>query len=109
MLFILRRCYLISLQRKHKIEIKSVLTYVLTLVCIHAILNNMSKVKRITANLPYKLLKDAKSVTHKGITETLILGLMMVKRSLAYQKAQNLKGKLKLKVDLDISRERNSR
>lgn len=69
----------------------------------------MSKVKRITANLPFDLLEDSISLTHKGITETLIYGLLLIKRSSAFKKAQELKGKLKLSIDLDMSRERNRR
>jgi hypothetical protein len=69
----------------------------------------MLKVKRITANLPEDLIKEATQVTQKGITETLIEGLKLVKRSAAFEKAQALKGKLNLQVDLDISRERTHR
>lgn len=66
----------------------------------------MSTIKRTTANLPEDLLDDARSVTKKGITETLIYGLELVKRSGAYEKAQRLRGKLSLEVDFDLSRER---
>ncbi len=69
----------------------------------------MSKVKRITANLPFELLKEATEMTHQGITETLILGLMLIRRSAAYKKAQELKGKLKLRINLNESRERTRR
>ena len=69
----------------------------------------MGKVKRITANLPDTLLKEATRVTKKGITETLIEGLRLIKRSSAYELAQVLKGKLHLEVDLDVSRERTRR
>lgn len=69
----------------------------------------MGKVKRITANLPFELLREATKMTHKGITETLILGLQLVKRTTAFKKAQSLKGKLKLKIDVDTSRERTDR
>ncbi|MBN8555863.1 MAG: hypothetical protein J0L93_10500 [Deltaproteobacteria bacterium] len=65
--------------------------------------------QRITANLPSKLLKEALLTTNRGITETLILGLEMVRRSRAYEKAQALKGKLQLNIDLDASRERTHR
>ena len=69
----------------------------------------MGKVKRITANLPDTLLKEATRVTKKGITETLIEGLRLIKRSSAYELAQALKGRLHLSVDLDVSRERTRR
>lgn len=69
----------------------------------------MDKIRRITANLPEQLVRDATLITHAGITETLIQGLKMIKRSAAYEKAQALKGKLNLDVDLGISRERSHR
>jgi hypothetical protein len=69
----------------------------------------MDKIKRITANLPESLIKEATAVTKAGITETLIQGLRMVKRSAAYEKAQAMRGKLDIKVDLDVSRERTRR
>ncbi len=68
-----------------------------------------TKIKRTTANLPLDLLKEATKVTGKGITETLIDGLLMIKRSSAFAKAQALKGKLKLEIDIEESRERNRR
>lgn len=37
--------------------------------------------KRVTANLPEDLLKEAMAVTNEGITETLVLGLEMVRRT----------------------------
>lgn len=67
----------------------------------------MNKLRRTTANLPEELLNSAVAVTGKGITDTLIIGLSMVKRSGAYEKALSLKGKLRLSIDTDISRERN--
>jgi hypothetical protein len=69
----------------------------------------MSKTKkRITANLPFDLLRESTRLTRKGITETLIYGLELIKRASAYKKAQALKGKLKLSLDLDSSRERHN-
>jgi hypothetical protein len=69
-------------------------------------ISNMSNIKRTTANLPEDLLHDARSVTKKGITETLIYGLELVKRTGAYEKAQRLRGKLSLDIDIERSRER---
>ncbi len=62
--------------------------------------------KRITANIPSALLDEATSVSGKGITETLIAGLELVKRSRAFAKAQALRGKIHLDIDLDVERER---
>jgi hypothetical protein len=69
----------------------------------------MSMTKRITANLPEALLDDATTVTGKGITETLIAGLELVRRSRAQVKATALRGKLNLRIDLESSRERDRR
>lgn len=63
--------------------------------------------RRVTANLPEELLDKAQEVTGKGITETLVFGLELVRRQNAFKKAQKLKGKLSFKIDLDLSRERN--
>lgn len=64
---------------------------------------------RVTANLSKELLSDARRVSGAGITETLTLGLEMVKRSRALEKAQALRGALALDLDLDSSRERHDR
>lgn len=69
----------------------------------------MNKIKRITANLPEDLLSEATKVTGESITETLIEGLKLVRRSAAYDKARALKGHLSIHLDLDVSRERSRR
>ncbi len=63
----------------------------------------------MTANLPEPLLAEAMEVTGRGITETLIAGLNLVRRARAYEKALALRGKVRLRVDLDASRERRRR
>jgi hypothetical protein len=67
------------------------------------------KIKRITANLPEDLVKDATAATGASLTETLIEGLRLIKRAAAYGKARSLKGKLDLSIDMDVSRERTRR
>lgn len=69
----------------------------------------MQKIRRITANLPEDLIKQATTVTGKNLTDTLIEGLQMVRRTAAFEKAQKLKGKLNIKIDLETSRERTRR
>jgi len=69
----------------------------------------MERAKRITANLPEKLLREATRITRKGITETLVEGLHLVRRARAYEKAMALRGKVRLAVDLEVSRERRRR
>ena len=65
--------------------------------------------KRVTVNLPDDLLRDAEQVTGRGITETLIEGLRLVARRRAYTKALELRGKLDLRIDMEVSRERARR
>jgi len=48
-------------------------------------------------------------VTGKGITETLVEGLHLVRRARAYEKAMALRGTVKLSIDLGASRERRRR
>lgn len=82
------------------------------MICMIIRLNkvlHMEKIKRITANIPEVLLKEATAVTGASLTETIIQGLKLVKRAAAYEKAKALKGKLNIELDLDVSRERNSR
>jgi len=69
----------------------------------------MTATRRISANLPARLLEDAQRTTGKGITETLVSGLELVRRSAAAAKAARLKGRLHLSVDLEVSRERARR
>jgi hypothetical protein len=65
--------------------------------------------KRITANLPESLLQEATAVTGKGITETLVAGLELVRRSRAHAKAAALRGRIQLDIDIEASRERDRR
>ena len=65
--------------------------------------------RRITANLPRELLEQAMKATGRGITETLIEGLERLRRADAYRKAMSLKGRIRLAVDLEVSRERRRR
>jgi hypothetical protein len=65
-----------------------------------------TRTRRVTANLPVALLDRARRITGKGITETLVEGLELVRRSSAAAKARTLRGRLKLDVDLEASRER---
>lgn len=62
--------------------------------------------RRVTANLPKDLLRTAQEVTGKGITETIVEGLELVRRRRAGQLLKALKGRVTLDIDLDSSRER---
>jgi hypothetical protein len=68
-----------------------------------------SATKRVTVNVPARLLDHAQQVSGRGITDTIIAGLELVARRRAYDKALALKGKLRLDIDVDASRERSRR
>jgi hypothetical protein len=80
----------------------------LTISHIRIIIIVMS-IRRVTANLPGELLDAAREVTGKGITETLIEGLQQVQRRRFYERAMKLRGKLRLRIDLEESRGRRRR
>lgn len=65
-----------------------------------------SKTKRITLNIPADLLDEARHLTGKNITDTIVSGLERIQRGGAYEKALKLRGKLDLNIDLETSRER---
>lgn len=69
----------------------------------------MNATRRITANLPGELLDQAMQTTGRGITDTLIEGLERVRRADAYRKAMALKGRVRVAIDLEVSRERRRR
>jgi hypothetical protein len=69
----------------------------------------MARLRRVTANLPEEVLRDAMAVTGEGITETIVTGLRLVRRARAYERAMALKGRIRLDVDLATSRERRRR
>jgi hypothetical protein len=69
----------------------------------------MNGTRRVTANLPVELLEQATKASGKGITETLVAGLTLVKRGAAARKARALRGRIRLDVDLGVSRERARR
>lgn len=55
--------------------------------------------KRITANIPERLLNEAREVRGEGITETLTYGLELILRSEAARLAEQLRGKIKIHED----------
>lgn len=59
--------------------------------------------------MPIALLEEAQRVTGKGLTDTLVRGLELVRRTAALKKGARLKGKLHLDIDLETSRERSCR
>lgn len=76
---------------------------------VHMTLVGPPGTRRITANLDAELLRKACAVSGQGITETLALGLELVRRSAAASRARSLRGRLPLDLDLEVSRERARR
>jgi hypothetical protein len=82
---------------------------VLTAVMTEISMAVMAKSRRVTANLPDDLLREAMAVTGTGITETIVSGLRLLRRTRAYEMAMALRGKVELDMDLDQSRGRRRR
>jgi hypothetical protein len=61
-------------------------------------------VKKVTANIPTKLLAKAQDTTGLGITETLILGLEELERSHKRSALRGLRGRVKFELDLEKTR-----
>jgi hypothetical protein len=61
-------------------------------------------VKKITANIPAKLLERAQEATGLGITETLVAGLEELERSKKRTALRMLRGKVRIELDLDKTR-----
>ena len=61
-------------------------------------------VKKITANLPAKLLQRAQSTTGLGITETLVVALEELERSRKRSALRALRGKIRFELDLEKTR-----
>ena len=65
--------------------------------------------RRVTCNLPETLLETACRATGLGITETLVEGLQLVRRTSALSRARALRGRIHLDLDLDELRGRARR
>ena len=60
----------------------------------------MKNTQKITAHVPTVLLRRAQAATGKGITETVRLGLDLVASAKAAEGLRQLRGKLRLDLDL---------
>jgi len=61
-------------------------------------------VKKITVNVPEKLLKSALELTGQGITETIIAGLIEVENREKRQALRKMRGKVSFELNLERSR-----
>jgi hypothetical protein len=61
-------------------------------------------VRKITANIPAKLLEQARETTGLGITETLVAGLEELERSRKRSALRMLRGKVRFELDLAKTR-----
>lgn len=64
----------------------------------------MSVTKKVTLNIPADLLKEAQEITKDGITETVKLGLIELKKKKARQGLLRLRGKVAFNLDLTKTR-----
>ena len=60
----------------------------------------METAKKITIQIPERLLKRAMESTGEGITPTIRQGLELVAASRTYEKLRRLKGKVKFSISL---------
>lgn len=61
-------------------------------------------VKKITVNVPEKLLSVALELTGQGITETIIAGLIEIEKREKRQALRRLRGKIAFDLDLQKTR-----
>jgi hypothetical protein len=62
------------------------------------------RAKKITANLPAKLLESAQRATGLGITETLVAGLVEIERAQKRSTLRGLRGRVSFELELDETR-----
>ena len=71
----------------------------------YGIRRHMSEMRKITANLPAKVLETAQSNTGQGVTETIRLALEALNHAAWCRQMLELRGKLRFDFDLDELRE----
>lgn len=60
--------------------------------------------KKVTANLPARLLERAQALTGLGITETLVAGLQELERSHKRSALRGLRGRVRFELNLESTR-----
>jgi hypothetical protein len=64
----------------------------------------VSAARKITLNVPADVLADALRVTGKGITDTIIEGLIELRRRDLRSALRRLKGKVRFELDVEATR-----
>jgi hypothetical protein len=59
------------------------------------------EIQKITAHIPKDLLQAALNVTHKGITETIKVGLEQIAREKIYDNFRRHRGRVKFSINLN--------
>jgi hypothetical protein len=61
-------------------------------------------IKKVTVNLPAKLLERARETTGLGITETIVVGLEEIERRRKRSALRGLRGRVRFELDLSETR-----
>lgn len=65
----------------------------------------MAELQKITVNVPTDVLDEAKRITGKGITATIVDGLRELQRSSKRSALRRLRGKVRFELDLENTRQ----
>jgi hypothetical protein len=65
----------------------------------------MEQARKVTVEIPERLLRDAQKTTGKGVTATIRQGLRLVAASRSYDELRKLRGKIAFSIDLAELRE----
>ena len=65
----------------------------------------MTGLRKMTVNVPADILADAKQITGKGVTDTIIDGLRELQRSNKRSALRRLRGKIRVELDLEETRQ----
>ncbi|HEY4159029.1 MAG TPA: hypothetical protein VGM29_13060 [Polyangiaceae bacterium] len=61
-------------------------------------------VKKITVNVPAAVLQRARAITGRGITETIVEGLLELDRKRRRSALRSLRGRVQIELDLERTR-----
>jgi hypothetical protein len=61
-------------------------------------------VRKVTVNVPPKLLERAREITGRGVTETIVQGLLALDRQHKLTTLRALRGRIRFDLDLENTR-----